>query len=383
MSPDFPFHPELLEAWGSAMRALAEADIHWLSDYRSIDLDHELVGLEVCAIQDADVVVPIARVLLATFPAWRHGTIHLRTWGQDGGWRVRVCQRPTAPGPMTDDGDGSAGPSNAMDTLPAAMRRFQEHARPSGQRGSEGPKATPPAGQFSSDEIRRTLELNGALDRARQALLGIGLVEGRDYEAVDIDRDESAIRVRGITDASVRAQVALALEQTLPDWPRTSVRAALVDSTRVWTVRRHRDEPTPSKRAARHEGKRGNSPRSQRRLAFLRSRVSLATLAHSRGNEEEAARSLWEAARAARAQSTEDRDRAPLEGADDGVPSRTQRAIQLWWTIACGEGCPPAMVEELTRHFQYWVHLDAPDLSPGARQAFRRVFDRLWGQRAR
>src|SRR5438552_12616949 len=46
----FAFHPELFEHRTLALEALAAHDLHWFEHFGSVDLLHDLFGLEVCGI---------------------------------------------------------------------------------------------------------------------------------------------------------------------------------------------------------------------------------------------------------------------------------------------------------------------------------------------
>ncbi len=64
----FEFHPELLQYRADIMEVLAEAGYRWLSAFRSIDIDHADMFLEVDGIHDQDTAWGIAKTLADRFP---------------------------------------------------------------------------------------------------------------------------------------------------------------------------------------------------------------------------------------------------------------------------------------------------------------------------
>lgn len=93
----FSFHPDLFAHRGRAMEELAAAELHWFSDFRSIDIDHDLYGLEVCGIRDQETAELVATLLQRTFPEWRHGFMYEREyWEGDPGWQVVICRHARA-----------------------------------------------------------------------------------------------------------------------------------------------------------------------------------------------------------------------------------------------------------------------------------------------
>lgn len=66
---DFAFHPELFEHRTLALDALARHDYNWFEHFSSVDLLHDLFGLEVCGIaekRDAEVIFSILEELFAS-----------------------------------------------------------------------------------------------------------------------------------------------------------------------------------------------------------------------------------------------------------------------------------------------------------------------------
>lgn len=95
----FAFHPQLFEHRTEALEALAAAGYAWLSDFSSVDLLHEVYGLEVCGIPDRDDARAIRRVLRRTFRRWPFCNLSLKDWGdRDLGWRVVIHRDVEAEG---------------------------------------------------------------------------------------------------------------------------------------------------------------------------------------------------------------------------------------------------------------------------------------------
>jgi hypothetical protein len=91
----FEFHPELFDVRNAVLEALADHGFAWLSDFGSIDLLHDVYGLEVCAIREEADARAIDGLLRQMFPTWRHG----RTYYEDHnlgeiGWKVVLSRDP-------------------------------------------------------------------------------------------------------------------------------------------------------------------------------------------------------------------------------------------------------------------------------------------------
>ncbi len=124
----FPFHPELFAERGRAMNALADLDLLWFSSYRSIDIEHELYGLEVCGIRDQETAETVAMALRRTFPEWRNGYMYERSYADgDPGWTVVICREgPEATGDNTkaappDEAECSEEDERALEELRALL----------------------------------------------------------------------------------------------------------------------------------------------------------------------------------------------------------------------------------------------------------------------
>jgi hypothetical protein len=92
MAP-FEFRPELFELRNEVLEALAEQGYAWLSDFGSVDVLHDVFGLEVCAIREHADARAIERLLARLFPSWRNR----RTYYEDVnageiGWKVVIAR---------------------------------------------------------------------------------------------------------------------------------------------------------------------------------------------------------------------------------------------------------------------------------------------------
>jgi hypothetical protein len=89
------FHSELFSQRSIAIDALGTEGFEWFADYSTVDIDHELCGLEIGGIRDKATAKQIRRVLRAAFPAWRHSRVYEKDWGdRDLGWWVMIHRDP-------------------------------------------------------------------------------------------------------------------------------------------------------------------------------------------------------------------------------------------------------------------------------------------------
>jgi len=86
----FEFHPELLEHRTLAMEGLQRHDFHWLEHFSSVDLLHELFGLEVCGIPEKKDAEAIVGILEALFPDWPHSDVYYYQYERDRGWKAII-----------------------------------------------------------------------------------------------------------------------------------------------------------------------------------------------------------------------------------------------------------------------------------------------------
>ena len=91
----FEFHAELFELPNAVLEALADAGFAWLSDFGSIDLQHDVCGLEVTGIREEKDAKAIKGLLRRMFPKWRY----CRKFYEDRnlgelGWKVMISRDP-------------------------------------------------------------------------------------------------------------------------------------------------------------------------------------------------------------------------------------------------------------------------------------------------
>jgi hypothetical protein len=86
----FAFHPELFEHRTLALEALAARDLHWFEHFSSVDLLHDLFGLEVCGIIEERNAELALRVLQETFPEWPYSDVYYRRYGRERGWKALI-----------------------------------------------------------------------------------------------------------------------------------------------------------------------------------------------------------------------------------------------------------------------------------------------------
>jgi hypothetical protein len=97
----FAFHAELFDLRNAVLETLSDHGFAWLSDFASIDLQHDVYGLEVTSIREEADAVAIARLLGKMFPTWSYR----RTFYEDHnagelGWKVMISRDPED---FTDD----------------------------------------------------------------------------------------------------------------------------------------------------------------------------------------------------------------------------------------------------------------------------------------
>ena len=92
----FQFHAELFEVRSRVLEELGDAGYEWLSHFGSIDLLHDVYGVEVCGIHDDDDAEQILALLGRLFPAWHHRYVYYKDCGAEIGWKAvihRDCDR--------------------------------------------------------------------------------------------------------------------------------------------------------------------------------------------------------------------------------------------------------------------------------------------------
>jgi hypothetical protein len=91
----FEFHAELFDFRNAVLEALSDNGFAWLSDFGSIDLQHDVFGLEVTAIREEAGALAIEKLLRKMFPGWHYR----RTFYEDQnigelGWKVMISRNP-------------------------------------------------------------------------------------------------------------------------------------------------------------------------------------------------------------------------------------------------------------------------------------------------
>jgi hypothetical protein len=87
----FRFSAELFEHRNDALEALGDGGFAWMSDFASVDVLHDLYGVEVCGVAERETADAMLALLRSRFPAWKHASVILKDWGKrERGWRVRV-----------------------------------------------------------------------------------------------------------------------------------------------------------------------------------------------------------------------------------------------------------------------------------------------------
>jgi hypothetical protein len=91
----FEFHAELFDFRNAVLEALAEHGFAWLSDFGSIDMLHDVYGLEVCAIREESDARVIEGLLRGMFPGWRFRRTYYEDHnGGEIGWKVVISRDP-------------------------------------------------------------------------------------------------------------------------------------------------------------------------------------------------------------------------------------------------------------------------------------------------
>ena len=90
----FAFHPELFEHRSLALETLAAHDFNWLEHFSSVDLLHDLFGLEVCAISSKHDAEHIHSILADLFSEWGYSDVYYHSDGADLGWKTIIHRDP-------------------------------------------------------------------------------------------------------------------------------------------------------------------------------------------------------------------------------------------------------------------------------------------------
>jgi hypothetical protein len=91
----FAFHPEMFELRNDVLDLLTEHGFAWLSDFTSIDLLHDVYGIEVCGIREEADARTIETLLRKRFPSWRYSRRYYKDAGtREPGWKVIISRDP-------------------------------------------------------------------------------------------------------------------------------------------------------------------------------------------------------------------------------------------------------------------------------------------------
>ena len=91
----FEFHAELFDFRNAVLETLSDNGFAWLSDFGSVDLQHDVYGLEVTGIREEADARAIEALLRRMFVGWRYG----HTFYEDQnlgelGWKVMISREP-------------------------------------------------------------------------------------------------------------------------------------------------------------------------------------------------------------------------------------------------------------------------------------------------
>jgi hypothetical protein len=91
----FAFHPELFELRNLVLEMLADHGFLWLSNYGSVDMQHDVYGLEVCGIHQKEDAHAILTLLRKQFPSWLHTRMYYKDAStREPGWKVIISRDP-------------------------------------------------------------------------------------------------------------------------------------------------------------------------------------------------------------------------------------------------------------------------------------------------
>jgi hypothetical protein len=92
---DFQFHGELFDLRAMVMEALSENDFVWLSDFGSVDLAHDIYGIEVTGVPDESRADDMHSLLVELLPEWhfRRQFYEAQNLGEIG-WKIIISREP-------------------------------------------------------------------------------------------------------------------------------------------------------------------------------------------------------------------------------------------------------------------------------------------------
>jgi len=90
----FAFPPELFEHRSLAIETLSAHGYEWFTQFSSVDLLHDLFGLEVCGIPEEGDAKRIIEILEEIFPDWSYTDICYGDYERDRGWQAIIFKSP-------------------------------------------------------------------------------------------------------------------------------------------------------------------------------------------------------------------------------------------------------------------------------------------------
>jgi hypothetical protein len=91
----FELHPELFSIRNDVLEMLADAGFSWLADFSSVDLLHDVYGVEVCGVRDEDDARTIQKLLRRMFPDWEYSRLYRKGHHtREPGWKVIINRDP-------------------------------------------------------------------------------------------------------------------------------------------------------------------------------------------------------------------------------------------------------------------------------------------------
>ncbi len=91
----FNFHGELFEVRSTAIEALSANRLEWLADYGSVDLAHDIYGLEVTGIGEQGRACLIRGILTKLLPDWRFHRLYYEDQNRgEIGWKLIISRDP-------------------------------------------------------------------------------------------------------------------------------------------------------------------------------------------------------------------------------------------------------------------------------------------------
>lgn len=90
----FRFEPELFSFRAEVIELLDSQGYVWLINFTSVDLLHDVFGLEVCGIPEKSDALKIRGLLRKLLKDWPYSRLCYRDESRDRGWKVVVFRDP-------------------------------------------------------------------------------------------------------------------------------------------------------------------------------------------------------------------------------------------------------------------------------------------------